>query len=89
VSADPVAQVLHDEIGLAVAAGLLLGIDEFTVQLDLEHTPAGWDQDDLVEVVLELFKYPLRQTDGSRCVASLSAVFDGDLHASTLLVPVD
>jgi hypothetical protein len=38
--------------------------------------------------VFELFQYAFRQTDGSRCVPSLSAVFDGDLHAMSLGGPL-
>ena len=33
------------------------------------------------EIVLELFEYTLRQTDGSRCVPSLNAVLDRKLHS--------
>jgi hypothetical protein len=68
-----------------VFPGCFLRVDEIPIQLDLEYPSARRDQDDLVQLALELFKYPLRQTDGSRCVASLGAVLDGYLHAPTLV----
>jgi hypothetical protein len=69
---------------LRVASGLLLRIDEVVVDDDLEHSPTRRDKDQIFDLVFELFQYPLRQTDGSRCVASLRAVFDGDLHPTSL-----
>jgi hypothetical protein len=59
---------------------LLLGIKELIAQDDLEGPSSRGDQNYLVERVLELVKYLFRQTDGSRRVASLSAVFDRELH---------
>ena len=68
-------------------ARFLLGIDRFAVQLDLEDAAPRGDQQDLVQRLFELFEYALRQTDGSRCIPSLGAVFDGDLHASNPIRP--
>jgi hypothetical protein len=59
----------------------LLGKDQLPVKDDLENAAPRGDQQDLVQGLFELFEYALRQTDGSRCVPSLSAVFDGNLHA--------
>ena len=69
---------------LGVTAGRFLGEDELVVQCDLEHAPSGRDEHDVVQVVLELFQQPLRQTDGSRCVASLGAVLDRYPHGTSL-----
>ncbi len=73
---------------LGVTAGRLLGEDELVVKGDLEHAPSGRDDHDVVQVVLELFQQPLRQTDGSRCVPSLSAVLDGYPHEASLGFPL-
>jgi hypothetical protein len=70
-----------------VLARFLLGIDEFAVQLDLEDAAPRGDQQDLVQGVFELFEYALRQTDGSRCIPSLGAVFDGYLHLEQTIGP--
>lgn len=63
----------------------LLRVEEMAVDHDLEDPTSGWDQRYVFDVVLELLQQPLRQTDGSRCVASLSAVLDRDLHDVNLL----
>ena len=68
-------------------ARFLLGIDQFAVQFDLEDATSRGDQQDLVQDLFELFEYALRQTDGSRCVPSLGAVFDGDLHVNQSIRP--
>ena len=65
----------------------LLGIDQVTIQDDLEDAAPRRDQQDLVQGVFELFEYALRQTDGSRCIPSLGAVFDGDFHESQTIRP--
>ncbi len=64
----------------------LLGVDTLGVEIDLEHTPRGRLQLDRFEFVFELLKDPLRQTDGSRSVASGAAILDGDLHIWNLTV---
>jgi hypothetical protein len=60
--------------------GLLLRIDQVPITDDLEYAAAGRDQCEIGDVVFELLQQPLRQTDGSRCVASLGAVFDRKFH---------
>ena len=69
---------------LRVAARRLLRVHEVPVHLDLEHAPARRDEDEIGDLALELLQQPLRQTDGSRCVASLGAVLDRDPHAAIL-----
>ena len=56
--------------------GLLLRIEECVVELDLKDAAARWDEANFRDLMLELFEYPLRQTDGSRRIPSLGAVFD-------------
>ena len=68
-------------------ARFLLGIDQFAVQFNLEDAASRGDQPDLVQRLFELFEYALRQTDGSRCIPSLGAVFDGDFHESQTIRP--
>jgi len=67
-----------------VTTRCLLGIDQLAVDGDLEDAAARRDDDEILYVVLELLQQPLRQTDGSRCVASLGAVLDRDLHDRSL-----
>jgi hypothetical protein len=69
---------------VGVDAGLFLGVHELVVDLDLEDTALGGHDRKVVDVELELFEDLVRQTDGPRCVPSLSAVFDGDSHSSSL-----
>jgi hypothetical protein len=54
----------------------LLRIDELVSDHDLERPSPGWDDYHLIQMVFELGQNLLRQTDGSRRVASLSAVLD-------------
>ena len=69
---------------LGVSTGPLLRGDQLAVDLDLEDAAARRQDHEICYLVFELFEYPLRQTDGSRRVASLSAVFDAYLHSSNL-----
>lgn len=70
----------EDLVGVGVASGRLLRIDEVPVHDDFEGPAPRGDDLEVRDLVLELFQQPLRQTDGSRRVASLSAVLDRDLH---------
>jgi hypothetical protein len=65
---------------LGVATRDLLRINEIVVEGNLEDSAAGRHDDDLAEDMLELGKNLFRQTDGSRRIASLSAVLDRDFH---------
>jgi hypothetical protein len=71
-------------VEVGVPAGLLLGVDEIVVHDDLEDAAPARDERELGDVVLVLFQQPLRQTDGSRGVASLSAVLDRDPHGASV-----
>lgn len=64
-----------------VASGGLLRVDEPAVDYDFEHAALGRENDEPFDAVFELFQQALRQTDGSRRVASLGAVFNGYVHA--------
>jgi hypothetical protein len=68
---------LQDLVGLGVAARRFLRVDEVAVEYDLEDPSARGNDCDVRDRVLKLFQQAFRQTDGSRCVSSLSAVFDG------------
>jgi hypothetical protein len=57
-------------------------MEQFAVDDHLEHPAPRGDKGYVFDVVFELLEDPLRQTDGSRRVTSLSAVFDRDLHRS-------
>jgi hypothetical protein len=61
-------------------AGGLLREDEVAVHRDFEDTATRRFDDEVRDVVFELFEDPLRQTDGSRCVASFAAVLDAYVH---------
>jgi hypothetical protein len=56
------------------------GGDELVIDRDLEHPAPRRNEHELGDVLLKLLQQPLRQTDGSRTVASLSAVLDRDVH---------
>ena len=62
----------------------LLGIDEITVDGDLEDASTRRDEDEIVDRLLELFEDLGRQTDGLVEIASDRAVLDGDLHIALL-----
>jgi hypothetical protein len=55
-------------------------MQELAVHHDFEDTARRRDERQVFDLVFELLEDALRQTDGSRCVASLGAVFDRDLH---------
>jgi hypothetical protein len=71
-------------VEVGVPAGLLLGVDEIVVHDDLEDAAPARDERELRDLVLVLFQQPLRQTDGSRGVASLRAVLDRDPHGASV-----
>ena len=77
---DPGSKVGEHPVEIRVPAGCLLGIDQILVQLHLEDAPSGGKKRDPRDPVFELCQYQVRQTDGSRCIASLGAVFDRNLH---------
>jgi hypothetical protein len=64
-----------------MTTGALLRIDQLVTDHDLEDATSRGDERHLVDDVFELFQQAFRQTDGFRCVASLSAILDRDLHA--------
>lgn len=59
---------------------LFFRVDQLIPEHDFEDPFPGGDQGDFVERVLERGKDLVRQTDGSRGVTSLGAVFDRDSH---------
>jgi hypothetical protein len=63
-----------------------LGVEELTVELDLEDAASRRDQRQTFDVVFELLEDAFRQTDGSRRIPSLGAIFDRDLHPFRLNV---
>ncbi|MDA0746006.1 MAG: hypothetical protein O2954_05765 [bacterium] len=63
-----------------------LGIDEFTVYGYLKPTPAGGDEGEAFNILLEFFEEFFRQTDGLGFVASSRAVFDFEFGHRDLLV---
>ena len=57
---------------------LELGVDEFTVDGNLESAPARGHQGEGLDVLLELLNDTFRHTDGLGFIASRRAVFDPD-----------
>ena len=82
------AGFLEDLVVLGVASGLLLRVDELVPEGHLEDAPPGRHEDDLVQVVFELFQQAFRQTDGSRSEASLGAVLDRYPHETQSRFPL-
>src|SRR5688500_5223628 len=74
----------EDLLGLGVALRTLLREDEVPVYLHLEDPATRRDYLQVGYLMLEFGQQLVRQTDGSRCVASLSAVLDGYLHDPSL-----
>jgi hypothetical protein len=79
---EPVPDDPRDVLVLLEPAFGLLRRDELVVDRDLEDASRRGDQRQVRDLVLELVQQQLRQTDGSRRVASLGAIFDRDLHHS-------
>jgi hypothetical protein len=75
---------LEDLVGVRVLPRGLLGIDQLSVDGDLEGAAARGDQGYLGRRVFELFEDLGRQTDGLVEIASDRAVLDRDLHPSRL-----
>lgn len=71
---------LEDLLGVGVAAGGLLRVDEVAVDGDLEDAAPRRDQRELLDGLLELPEQRGRQTDGPVRVPSDRAVLDADLH---------
>jgi hypothetical protein len=63
-----------------VSPGALLGEHEIAIDRHLERASARGHDGDLGNARFELLQEPLRQTDGSRGVASARAVLDGEPH---------
>ncbi len=69
---------------LGMAPGGFLGVHEVAVDGHLIGATARRDQLQITDLMFELGQQQLRQTDGSRCVTSLCAVFDRYLHTRKL-----
>ena len=77
----------QDLLGLGVAPRGLLRVDEVSVHDHLEDPATRRGDLQIGDLVLELGEQLVRQTDGSRCVASLSAVLDRYLHGGRFYGP--
>lgn len=76
-------EFLHQTGFIGEHAGLPFRVNRHPIDGDLEHSTTGWHEFDLC---CQHFFYFCRQTDGAVPVASLVAIFDGDLHGSLLVV---
>jgi hypothetical protein len=77
----PGREGLLDLAGEGEASGLMLGEDELAVCLDVKDSAGACDQlGPDAQLLLQL----VRQTGGSRQVASRPAVFDGDAFGHAL-----
>jgi hypothetical protein len=65
-------------------AGLELGVDQLTVDGQLETPAARWDQLQLADLLLETVEQLARQTDGLRLVVSHRTVAQLDVHGRLL-----
>src|SRR3990172_3239966 len=73
-----------DLAGVGVAPRLKFGVNQSTIDGDLETAPVGGDEADALDAEFELLQEFRHQTDGSIGVVSNSTVFDGDVHHSRL-----
>jgi hypothetical protein len=80
LSAGALANQRQDRVLIRVPTGGLLGEHEIAIDRHLERASARGHERDLGNARLELLQEPLRQTDGSRGVASARAVLDGEFH---------
>jgi hypothetical protein len=62
-------------------AGLMLAVNEVAVDLHIKDASSAFDQ---LGVDVEGFLELIRQTGGIRCVVSLHAILDRDVHVSLL-----
>jgi hypothetical protein len=68
-------------------AGGFLRIEEISVHDHLEDAASRRYEGDIRDLFFELLQNPLRQTDGSRRIPSLSAVFNRNIHMESLFWP--
>lgn len=68
---------LQDFLVLWKASGIVLAVDQLPVDFHIEDAPTPLDH-----LTLDAHSFPnrLRQTGGLRCVISLNAVLDRNLH---------
>ena len=71
-------------VGVGVTLRSLLRVHQVAVHNHLISTTPRRDDLQIRDLLFELFEQAFRQTDGSRCIASLSAVFDRYLHGPIL-----
>ncbi len=64
------------------SAGFLLAVDQLTVDFDVEDAPAALDE---LGVDVEFGLNRIRQTGGLRCIVSLYAIFNGNVHVGPLI----
>ena len=62
-----------------VTAGLLLGIEQFVIYPNIEHTFGAGNKRKRINEMLVMREDIIRRTDGSRAVVSRHAVFEGYL----------
>jgi hypothetical protein len=74
------AQGGENLVVFGVAPRRFLREDRLPTEGHLEGPSPGGDDRDLRDLVLELGQNALRQTDGSRRVASLNAIIDDKFH---------
>ena len=64
------------------SAGFFLAVDQLGIDFDVEDAPAALDE---LGVDVEFGLNRIRQTGGLRCVVSLYAIFNGNVHVGPLI----
>jgi hypothetical protein len=77
-------KLLQDLVLIRELASLEFGIDEFTVDLNLEAATLAWNQFQVLHFLLELRQDFGRQTDGLWFVISNCTVFELHMHNGNL-----
>ncbi len=71
--------LLDDCVFVGELAGFLLGVDPFSIDIDLIHAAAGGNNLQRSDILPEIQQLG-RQTDGARCVVSSRAIFNAYLN---------
>ena len=71
---------LDNSVRIRELAGRDFGMDSLAIDRDFKRAPAGWDELQRGNVLLQLEEF-VRQTDGMRLVISSCAIFDDNIQS--------
>ena len=74
------SQGVHDPLLIRELAGFEFGVDELAIDRDLETPASGWNEFQILDLLLVGVQELARQTDGLGFVISHRAVFEFHVH---------